>query len=168
MTQTIAPNTAEFSPGYQPQAIDTSIESDRYQFHLLRQKTAGERFAIAAHMIRWAKTVSLRGMRKARGDLAPEYFAKSVLQEKWIPLLTPTGDATMWIQDPGEIARILHSILEPLNIPYYITGGVCAIAYGDPRTTCDLNIVVGVEPSKIMPMVEQLDFEHREIEKRSP
>ncbi len=145
------------SNGYQPQAIDTSIDSDRYQFQLLRQKTPGERFAIAAQMIRWAKTVSLRGMRKAREDLAPEYFAKSVLQEKWIPLLTPTGDETMWIQDPGEIARILHSVLESLNIPYYITGGVCAIAYGDPRTTRALDIVVEVERSQIMPMVDQLE-----------
>ncbi len=143
--------------GYRSQAIDTSVESDRYQFWLLRQKTPGERFEIAAQMIRWAKTVSLRGMRKARGDLAPEYFAKSVLQEKWIPLLTPTGDATMWIQDPGEIARILHSVFESLNIFYYITGGVCAIAYGDPRTTRDLDIVVEVERSEIMPMVEQLE-----------
>ena len=157
------PNTAELMApfahcsGYQPQAIDTSIESDRYQFQLLRQKTPGERFAIAAKMIRWAKTVSLRGMKKARGDLAPEYFAKAVLQEKWIPLLTPTGNATMWIQDPGEIARILHSIFESLNIPYYVTEGVCAIAYGDPRTTRDLDVVVEVERSNITPMVDQLD-----------
>jgi hypothetical protein len=84
---------------YQPQSIDTSVESDHYQFELLRQKTTGERFAMAAQMIRWAKTVSLRGIQKARGKLAPEYFARAVLQEKWIPLLTPFGDASMWIQD---------------------------------------------------------------------
>jgi hypothetical protein len=97
---------------------------------------------MAAQMIRWAKTVSLRGIRKARGELAPEYFALAVLQEEWISLLTPSGDATMWIQDPGEIARILHSIFESLHIPYYIVGGVCAIAYGDPRTTRNLDVVI--------------------------
>lgn len=63
----------------------------------------------------------------------------------------------MWIQDPGEIARILHSVFESLNIFYYITGGVCAIAYGDPRTTRDLDIVVEVERSEMMPMVQQLE-----------
>ena len=163
MSQRIEPDPAERLAlpdrvlRYQSQAIDTSIDSDRYQFQLLRQKTPGERFAIAAQMIRWAKIVSLRGMRNARGDLAPEYFAQSILQEKWIPLLTPTGDAAMWIQDPGEIARILHSIFESLNIPYYITGGVCAIAYGDPRTTRDLDVVVEVERSQIMPLVDQLE-----------
>lgn len=144
---------------YQPQSLDTSIESDRYQFELLRQKTPRERFRIAAEMIRWAKTVSLRGMTKARGSLAPEYFARAVLQEKWIPLLTPTGDQAMWVQDPGEIARILHAVFESLNLRYYITGGVCAIAYGDPRTTRDLDIVVEVERSEIMPVGERLEAE---------
>jgi hypothetical protein len=144
---------------YQSQSIDTSVESDRYQFELLRQKTPGERFAMAAHMIRWAKTVSLRGIRKARGELAPEYFAQAVLQEKWIPLLTPSGDATMWIQDPSEIARMLHIVFESLNIPYYITGGVCAIAYGEPRTTRDLDVVVEVGQLNLMPMVERLEAE---------
>jgi hypothetical protein len=144
---------------YQPQSIDTSVESDRYQFELLRQKTTGERFAMAAQMIRWAKTVSLRGIRKARGELAPEYFARAVLQEKWISLLTPSGDETMWIQDPGEIARILHSVFESLHIPYYITGGVCAIAYGDPRTTRDLDVVIECQPSEIMTMVVRLEAE---------
>jgi hypothetical protein len=144
---------------YQPQSIDTSVESDRYQFELLRQKTPGERFAMAAQMIRWAKTVSLRGIRKARGELAPEYFARAVLQEKWISLLTPSGDEKMWIQDPGEIARILHFVFEALHIPYYITGGVCAIAYGDPRTTRDLDVVIECKPSEIMAMVARLKAE---------
>ncbi|MBL1173663.1 hypothetical protein [Pantanalinema sp. GBBB05] len=144
---------------YQPQAIDTSIESDLYQFELLRQKTPGERFAIAAQMIRWAKIVALRGMTKARGELAPQYFAQSVLQEKWIPRLTPSGDATMWVQDPSEIARMLHSVFAALNLPYYITNGVCAIAYGDPRTTRDLDVVVEIEPSAIMALVSRLEAE---------
>jgi hypothetical protein len=144
---------------YQPQSIDTSIESDRFFFHLLRQKTPGERFAMAAQMIRWAKTVSLRGIRKARGELAPEYFARAVLQEKWVPLLTPSGDATMWIQDPSEIARMLHIAFESLNIPYYITGVVCAIAYGEPRTTRDLDLVIELEPSEITTIATQLEAE---------
>jgi hypothetical protein len=144
---------------YQPQSINTSIESDRYQFELLRQKTPRERFAMAAQMIRWAKIVSLRGIRKVRGELAPEYFARAVLQEKWTSSLTPSGDPIMWVQDPSEIARMLHFIFESLNIPYYITGGVCAIAYGEPRTTRDLDVVIEVERSGIMQLIERLESE---------
>jgi hypothetical protein len=142
---------------YQPQAIDTSVESDRFQFQLLRQKTVGERYTMAAQMIRWSKTITLRGIKKARGALAPEYFARAILQEKWIPLLTPSGDVAMWIQDPSEIARMLHSIFELMSIRYYITGGVCAIAYGEPRTTRDLDVVVQVESTEIAPLVKQLE-----------
>lgn len=65
----------------------------------------------------------------------------------------------MWVQDPSEIARMLHSVFESLNIPYYITGGVCAIAYGDPRTTRDLDVVVEIEPSEIMALVIRLEAE---------
>jgi hypothetical protein len=142
---------------YQPQSIDNSVESDRYRFDRLRQKTPGERFAMAAQMIRWARTVSLRGIKKARGELAPEYFARAVLKEKWLSRLTPSGDSTMWVQDPSEIARMLHSIFETFNISYYITGGVCAIAYGEPRTTQDLDVVVEVDRLEIMLLVKRLE-----------
>jgi hypothetical protein len=65
----------------------------------------------------------------------------------------------MWVQDPSEIARVLHFIFESLNIAYYITEGVCAIAYGELRTTRDLDIVIECEPSAIMAIVTQLEAE---------
>ncbi len=144
---------------YQPQAEDMSIEADVYQFGLLRQKTPAERFAIGAHLIRWSKQISLRGIQKARGDQSAEFFARSVLAEKWMPefMLTLKDDRSMWIQDPSEIARILHAILEPANIPYYITGGVATLAYGDPRTTRDLDLVIAIEPSEITALVTALE-----------
>lgn len=144
---------------YQPQAEDMSIEADVYQFRLLRQKTPAERFAIGAHLIRWSKQISLRGIQKARGEQSAKFFARSVLEEKWTPefMLTLTADRRMWIQDPSEIARILHDILEPANIPYYITGGVAALAYGDPRTTRDLDLVISIEPSEVTALVTALE-----------
>ena len=144
---------------YQPQAEDMSIEADVYQFGLLRQKNPAERFAIGAHLIRWSRQISLRGIQKARGDQSAEFFARSVLEEKWTPefMLTLTSDRSMWIQDPSEIARILHRILEPAHIPYYITGGVAALAYGDPRTTRDLDLVIAIEPSEVTVLVTALE-----------
>ena len=68
---------------YQPQAEDMSIEADVYQFGLLRQKPPAERFAIGAHLIRWSRQISLRGIQKARGDQSAGFFARSVLEEKW-------------------------------------------------------------------------------------
>jgi CheY-like chemotaxis protein len=144
---------------YQPQASDISIEADVYQFGLLRQKTPAERFAIGAHLIRWSRQISLRGIQKARGEQSAEFFARSILEEKWSPelMLTLRENQKMWIQDPSEIARILHSILEPAGISYYITGGVAALAYGDPRTTRDLDLVIAIDSANIQTLVTALE-----------
>jgi hypothetical protein len=154
------PGTGQTQAAYQTQAEDMSLEGDVYQFRLLRQKTPAQRFAIASHLIRWSRQISLRGIQKARGDQSAEFFARSVLAEKWSPefMLTLTTDRTMWIQDPSEIARILHGILEPANIPYYITGGVAALAYGDPRTTRDLDLVIAIEASEVTALVSALEL----------
>jgi hypothetical protein len=63
----------------------------------------------------------------------------------------------MWIQDPSEIARLLHPIFEQLHIPYYITGGVAASTYGDPRTTRDMDMVLELRREDIAQLVTVLE-----------
>jgi hypothetical protein len=53
------------------------------------------------------------------------------------------------IQDSISLAAKLHCIFEQLEIPYYITRGVAAIAYGEPRTTQDLDLVLAIPPNDI-------------------
>jgi hypothetical protein len=55
----------------------------------------------------------------------------------------------MWIQDSVQLAVKLHPIFEELGIYYYITGGVAAISYGEPRTTQDLDLVMAVSSEDI-------------------
>ncbi|MGB0562782.1 MAG: hypothetical protein ACPGVO_13410 [Spirulinaceae cyanobacterium] len=142
---------------YEPQAPDTSIESDRLQFQLLRQKTNAERYVMAAQMIHWSKRIALMGIQKARQEKAPEYFAQAILKEKWTQTLTPTSNPTLWLKDPSEIAQQLHKILNDLQIPYYITGSVAAIAYGEPRTTRDLDLVISLDRPHLPPLVAALE-----------
>ncbi len=54
-----------------------------------------------------------------------------------------------WIQDSITLAAQLHPIFASLGVPYYITGGVAAIAYGEPRTTQDLAVVLSIQLSAI-------------------
>jgi hypothetical protein len=144
-------------PGYRSQAEDTSVESDAVQFYLLRQRTNAQRFLIAAKLIRWAKAASLRGMQKANHSTFRDRFAQAILGEKWLPELTPKSNPAMWIQDPSEIARLLHPIFEQLDIPYYITGGVAASTYGDPRTTRDMDVVLELRREDIVRLVDALE-----------
>jgi hypothetical protein len=140
-------------PGYRPQADDTSVETDLLTFHLLRQRTAGERLRMAASLTRSARKLSLCSLRQQFGYLSPTQFAKKIalawLQENCPPNYIPTGESPMWIQDSVSLAIKLHPIFEELGISYYITGGVAAISYGEPRTTQDLDLVMAISPDVI-------------------
>ncbi|HEY9702882.1 MAG TPA: hypothetical protein V6C58_10570 [Allocoleopsis sp.] len=61
-----------------------------------------------------------------------------------------------WIQDSTTLAGQLHKILESLNLRYYITGGLAAIAYGEPRTTRDVDLVVEIDITQIEFLVQIL------------
>lgn len=140
-------------PGYRPQAADTSVETDLLTFHLLRQRTADERLRMAASLTRSARKLSLCSLRQQFPHLSPTQFAQKIalawLQEHCPPNFIPTGEFPMWIQDSISLATKLHPIFEELEIPYYITGGVAAISYGEPRTTQDLDLVMAISPLDI-------------------
>ncbi|MEG3966931.1 hypothetical protein QUA00_04650 [Microcoleus sp. T2B6] len=144
-------------PGYRPQSDDKTPEADAIDFYLLRQLTNSQRWQMGAKLNRWAKSVSLRGMKKACPSTYKERFARSILGSKWLPILTPTSEPSMWTQDPSEIARLLHPIFETLGVSYYITGGVAASVYGDPRTTRDLDLVIELLRDNIFQLVEALE-----------
>lgn len=147
-------------PGYRPQSEDTSVENDLLMFHLLRQRTTGERLRMAASLTHSARQLSLDCLRQQFGHLDRVQFAQKIaqawLQEYCPPHYIPTGSEAMWIQDSISLAAKLHSIFERLEISYYITGGVAAIAYGEPRTTQDLDLVLATSPDDIDRLVTAL------------
>ena len=54
--------------------------------------------------------------------------------------------------------------LEALKIPYFITGAVASIAYGEPRLTNDIDIVVDLEEDDILQISEELiDFSYIDL-----
>ncbi|MBD1930437.1 MULTISPECIES: hypothetical protein [Cyanophyceae] len=140
-------------PGYRPQSEDTSVETDLLTFHLIRNRTPSERLKMAASLTRSARKLSLCSLRQQFLHLSQTKFAQKValawLQEYCPPNYIPSGESPMWIQDSVSLATKLHPIFEELGIPYYITGGVAAISYGEPRTTQDLDLVIAISPLDI-------------------
>ncbi len=148
-------------PGYRPQADDTSLETDLLDFYLLRQRTPTERLSMAAALMRGARRFSLLCLGQQFAHLAPPAFARK-LAEAWLqddcpPNYIPAGTQMTWIQDSTELAAQLHSIFAAVNVPYYITGGVAAITYGEPRTTRDLDVVISVPRDALTPLVTALE-----------
>ena len=49
----------------------------------------------------------------------------------------------------------LWRVLERLKIPYLITGSVAAMAYGEPRLTNDIDVVVDLDEAHAAPFAAQ-------------
>jgi hypothetical protein len=146
---------------YRPQSIDTSVEADRFVFQLLRGRTTGDRMAMSAALSRGARELSLMGLKRTFSELSPAEFSQKVafiwLGHQWPEGFVQKGEPMTWIQDSLQLARQLHPIFEQANISYYITGGVAATAYGDPRTTRDLDVVLNISRSAITDLVTELE-----------
>ncbi len=134
--------------GYCAQSIDTNITADLVRFHLYRQRTTVERLVLGAKYRQSARQLSLECLRQSFPELIAEAFAQKIakawLQEKCPPGYIPPN-LMSWSQDPTAIASLLAQILNTANIPYYITGGVAAIAHGEPRATIDLDVVISID-----------------------
>lgn len=147
--------------GYQPQATDTSIENDAFFFHLLRQRSPSQRLQMGSNMMREARQLSLLNLTQRFGHLPRKQFARKValawLQEDCPDNYIPTGLDMTWIQDSTGLAGLLHTIFNQLGISYYITGGLAAIAYGEPRTTRDVDIVLAISCDQIDGLVVVLE-----------
>ncbi len=136
-------------PGYRTQSADCSIESDILQFELLRRWSPTQRLMQAASLMRSARQLSLNAHRQRFPQLSTlelgQRLAKAWLQE-YCPLeYIPTGTEMTWIQDSIQLAAELHDLFIANDISYYVTGGVAAVAYGETRTTQDLDVVLAID-----------------------
>jgi hypothetical protein len=136
-------------PGYRPQSTDCSIESDLLQFELLRRWSPTQRLLQAASLMRSARQLSLNAHHRRFPQLSTtelgQKLARAWLQE-YCPLeYIPTGTEMTWIQDSIQLAAELHDLFGANRISYYVTGGVAAVAYGETRTTQDLDVVIAID-----------------------
>jgi hypothetical protein len=153
--------------GYRPQAEDKTVEADALEFYLLRQKTTEvDRLEMAASLTRNVKALALWGIRQANPNAPIEQvrqvFASVLLEHKLGVGFNLTGvDETLWTQDSIAVAAQLHPLFASLEIPYYITRGVASAAYGEPRSTKDLDLVIQIQAqdiTRLSAVLEQQGF----------
>jgi hypothetical protein len=51
--------------------------------------------------------------------------------------------------DPSELLNRLSQTLEELHIPYLVTGSMATIAYGEPRFTNDIDVVIRMAGAQV-------------------
>jgi hypothetical protein len=131
------------------------------RFHLYRQRSTEERLLLGAKFRQNARKLSIECLRQSFPELGSEAFAVKVatawLQEKCPINYIPPINCMNWSQDPTAIAVLLGQIFTAANISYYITGGVAAIAHGEPRATIDLDIVIAINRSDLPLLAADLE-----------
>ncbi|WP_346294366.1 hypothetical protein [Sphaerothrix gracilis] len=147
--------------GYRSQAQDTGIETDLLCFYLLRQKTVAQRLQMGTQLMRSARQLAINCFQQRFSELTPPQF-KRKLAEAWLQEYCPAdyvpgGSEVTWIQDSIQLAAELHHLLTHAAIPYYVTGGVATIAYGETRTTQDINVVLAVSGEAIAALATRLE-----------
>ncbi|BAY23202.1 hypothetical protein NIES2100_29660 [Calothrix sp. NIES-2100] len=154
--------TITIKPGYRAQASDISIDADIYLFTRLRQLCLKQRIEMFAAHDRGVKKLSLAGV-KMRDRNAPlteirRHYTRAILGEKFNLDFQPIGgDETIWIQDSIALAGELHLLFEPMNIPYYVSGGVASSIHGEARSTRNLDLVIQVQGEQIDSLVQTLE-----------
>lgn len=146
---------------YRSQASDTSIETDVFEFGLLRQRSNSDRALMSAAHTQSTRRLSMSGLKHRFPQLSGVSFAQKVAQSFLgddcpSNFFTATNEMT-WIQDSIALAAILHELFEQVQIPYYITGGVASSTFGDPRATRDLDVVLAVAPLQLERLVIALE-----------
>ncbi|MCG8469317.1 MAG: hypothetical protein MJB57_14105 [Gemmatimonadetes bacterium] len=58
---------------------------------------------------------------------------------------------------PDEMLRAVVAALEDLAIPYAIGGSIASVAYGEPRATFDIDIVIDIEETDVERLARSLD-----------
>jgi hypothetical protein len=156
-------NLPTVKSGYRPQALDTSIQTDIFEFALLRQRSNSDRLQMSVTLTKGARQLCLCGLRQTHPFLSEtavaQAIAQAILGDNYPQGFIPTGTEMTWIQDSISLAIQLQAIFTDLEIPHYITGGVAAATYGEPRTTRDLDIVIALSLNQLDPMVQRLENE---------
>ena len=154
-------HSTAMTTAYRPQAEDTTVEADRHLFRLLAQRSNEQRMAMTVKYTQGGLAMSLGGLKHRFSHLAPQEFTRKVAQawlgDRWPAGFEPKGDPMTWTQDSLELAHRLHVLLTALGVQYYVTGGVASTAYGEPRFTIDLDLVINISGDALYPLVTALE-----------
>lgn len=66
-----------------------------------------------------------------------------------------------------DLVRMIIRIFDKLSIPYFVTGGMAAIAYGEPRYTNDVDVVADIPLESAAAFVAEFPFPEFYVEEHS-
>jgi len=154
--------------GYKTQAVDTAPEVERMQFALLRRVPIETRLGQVLAFCQQARSLSWQAI----ADRYPELSSrdrKRKLVERICDRSTDNIDAfldrDLMLQTPIELAAEIGTILDRLDIPYFVSGGIASAIWGERRTTEDVDLAVLLSPEKVAQLLAAMadDFYISEV-----
>ncbi|MFB2835557.1 hypothetical protein [Floridanema evergladense] len=147
--------------GYRTQAIDTSIEAEQVQFALWRKMTPKQKEALFQRVAKKGSVLALLGIQNQFPHASPtkikQQYVRKRLGQEWadfISRLEYSGE--LMLEDPIWLAHQLATILNFLNIPYYVGGSVASSLQGEVRYTEDLDLAIDIQFAQVEPLIQAM------------
>jgi hypothetical protein len=65
----------------------------------------------------------------------------------------------MILAEPIQVTQLLVKVFDRLQIPYLVSGSLASSLHGIPRATQDVDMVAGLKPQHVTPLVKALEAE---------
>lgn len=142
--------TFSLKPGYRAQSEDTNPQVDLFYFANLRQKPLAWRIERFTTLNLSARQLSLFAAQTQPSAMSIRWdYVRRRLGQEWADSLADK-QGTVMIIDPLAFAQKVISILESLDIRYYIGGSVASSLWGESRYTEDIDLIIDLEARKTM------------------
>lgn len=147
---------------YKTQATDTTIETEKIWFELIAKMPMETRImqhhrsSIQSQEI-WWNLFKQQHDNLSNQQLKFEYI-RLKLGEQYC-FINQLIDTDFMIASEIDLAVSLGEILDNLNIPYYLGGGLASSFWGERRQTEDADIAVILKPDKVEQLITALSTE---------
>lgn len=144
---------------YKTQATDTTIEAEKIWFELIAKMPIETRImqhhraSIQSQEI-WWDLFKQQHDNLTNKQLKLEYI-KLKLGEQYCSI-NKLINTDFMIASEIDLAVMLGEILDNLNIPYYLSGGLASSFWGERRQTEDADIAIILEPDKVEQLITAL------------
>lgn len=156
--------------GYKTQSIDTAIDAEIYLFGLWRQMDSTKKEKLMLRAFKKASVFALTGIKSLYPNASPAEIRYLYIQKRLgfniaELLKSRLDEKELMIEDPIYLARKIATLLESLDIAYYIGGSVASSLQGEIRYTEDLDLVINIQPSQVQAILNTFskDFYISEI-----
>ncbi len=144
-------------------ARDTSPEAERILIELWRKRTSAQQLQSIVTMRQMARELILSDLREKHPRADQNQLNRLLLARmagEEISSLLQKGSSSFaegQMLNELEILFLVTKRLEELKLPYFISGSMASIKYGEPRFTRDADIVIRMLPVHVAEFVKKFE-----------